>query len=103
MSDTADVDLSCKYRVLLNSHAEYSNQELVRTDLQRRMGRERMDLELVPLTSSHVTSDGKKIITKSLKVRADCDSRQVLFRSLLECLKSGGGDPNLTEMSNTAK
>ena len=78
-----------------------SNQEMARADLQRRMGRTQTDFELVPHTSSHVTSEGTKISTKSLKVRADYDSRQKICRSLLEWFKKGREDPNLTEMSNT--
>ena len=87
----------------LYSHAEYSNQELARADLQRRMGRECADFELVPHTSSHITSDGTKITTKSLKVRADHDSRQEIFRGLLECMKLGTDNPKLTDMSNTGE
>jgi len=65
------------------------------------MGREEADFELVPHSSSHMTSEGTKIITKSLKLRADYNSRQVIFRSVLERLKMGRDDPRLTAMSNT--
>ena len=71
-------------RWLLNSHAEYSNQELSQVDLQQRMGRDETYFELVPHTSSHITNDGTKVTTKSLKVRGDYDSHQITFRSLLE-------------------
>jgi len=86
----------------LHSHAEYSNQELARVDLQQRMRRATADFELVPHTESQITSAGTKITTKSLKVRSDYAVRQEVFRSLLECMKLGREDPNLTEMSNTA-
>ena len=86
---------------ILHSHAENSNQELAAADLQRRMGREESDFELMPHSSSHMTSTGTKIITKSRKVCADYNSRQVIFRSVLERLKMGRKDPRLTEMSNT--
>ena len=66
------------------------------------MGREKKDFELVPHTSTHTTSKGTKITTKSLKIRGDYDSRQDIFRSLIECLQNGEDDPNLTDMSNTA-
>ena len=62
-----------------------------------------MDFELVSHTSSHITSEGIKITTKSLNIRADYDSRQVIFMSLLECLKKGSEDTSLTAMSNTAE
>ena len=90
-------------RWCLYSHAEYSNQELARADLQRRMGRECADFELVHHTSSHITSNGTRITTKSLKVRAAYDSRQEFFRGLLECMKLGTDDPKLTDMSNTGE
>ena len=86
---------------MLHSHAEYSNQALAVADLKRRMGREESDFELVPHSSSHMTSEGTKIITKSLKLRADYNSRQVIFRSVLERLKLRRDDPRLTAMSNT--
>jgi len=86
----------------LHSHAEYSNQELARADLQQRMGKERVDFGLVPHSLSHITSDGSKITTKSMKIRADCNVRQEVLRGLPECTKSGKEDPNLTEMSSTA-
>ena len=86
---------------MLHSHAEYSNQALAVVDLQRRMGREESDFELVPHSSSHMTSEGTKIITKSLKLRADYNSSQVIFRSVLERLKMRRDDPRLTAMSNT--
>ena len=66
------------------------------------MGRERADIGLVPHSSSHITSDGTKITTKSMKIRADCNIRQEVFRGLLECMKLGKKDTNLTEISNTA-
>jgi len=81
----------------LHSHAEYSNQELARADLQQRMGKERVDFGLVPHSLSHITSDGSKITTKSMKIRADCNVRQEVFRGLLERMKLGKEDPNLTE------
>ena len=59
----------------LHSHAEYSNQELARADLQQLMGREGADFELVHHSSSHITSDSTKITTKSMKIRADCNVR----------------------------
>jgi len=62
------------------------------------MAREEADFELVPHTSSHLTSAGTKIITKSLKLRTVYYSRQVIFRSLLK--KMGKDDPRLKEMSN---
>ena len=40
---------------LLNSHAEYSNQEIARADLQRRMGRDTMDLYLSILVCTNLT------------------------------------------------
>jgi len=46
---------------ILNSHAEYSNQEMARADLKHRMNREENDFELVPHTSSHITCEGTKI------------------------------------------
>ena len=61
-----------------------------------------MDFELVPYISSHTTSKGTPISTKSFKVRVDYDSRQEIFRSLLECLKKGREDTDLTAMSNNA-
>ena len=67
------------------------------------MGRDNLDFELVPHTSTHLTSEGTKVSTKSLKVRGDYAVRQELFRQLLECLKKGREDPNLTDMSNTAE
>ena len=72
---------------ILNSHAEYSNQEMARADLQHRMNREENDFELVPHTPSHMTSEGTKITTKSLKLRADHGLRQEVFMSILDCLK----------------
>ena len=86
---------------MLHSHSEYSNQELAVADLQRRMGREEADFELVPHTSSHMTSVGTKLTTKFLKLRAVYDSHHIIFRSVLECLKMGKDDTRLTEMSNT--
>ena len=64
-------------------------------------GRDEVDIELVTHTSSHITSDGTKATTKSLKVRGDYDSRQTIFSSLLEYLKKGQDDPNLTAIPNT--
>ena len=66
-------------------------------------GRDEVDIELVTHTSSHITSDGTKATTKSLKVRGDYDSRQIFSRSLLECLKKGQNDLNLTVILNTGK
>ena len=86
---------------MLNSHVEYSNQELARADLQQRIGRDKADFELVPHGSSHITMTGTKVTTKSLKVRGDYDSRQTIFSSLLEYLKKGQDDPNLTAIPNT--
>lgn len=57
--------------------------------LQYRMGREETDLELVPHTSSHITSKRTKITNKSLTLKADNDSRQEIFMSVLKCLKRG--------------
>ena len=88
---------------LLISHVKYSNQVMARSDLQRRMVRDTIDFELVPHTLSHITSKGTEIAIKLLKVRADYDSRQVIFMSLLECLKKGSDNTSLTEMSNTAE
>jgi len=70
-------------------------------DLQQRMRREEANFELVPHTSSHMTSAGTKITTTSLKLRAVYDSRYIIFRSVLERLEMGKDDPRLTEMSNT--
>jgi len=61
------------------------------------------DFELVPHTSFQIISAITKVTTKSLKVRDDYESRQIIFRSLLEFLKKGRDDPNLTAMSNTGK
>ena len=88
---------------LLNSHAEYSNHEMARADLQHRMDREENDFELVPHTSNHMTSEGTQMTTKSLKLRADYGYHQKIFMSVLNCLKKGRDDPRLTEMSNTAE
>jgi len=62
---------------------------------------EEADFELVPHTSSQIMSDGTKITTKILKLRAVYNSQQNIFRSMLECLKLGREDPHLTDMSNT--
>jgi len=69
---TMQLDKSCHVNIgwIINSHAEYSYQELARADLQRRIGRGKNDFELVLHTSSHVDSEGTKITTKSLRVRA---------------------------------
>ena len=67
------------------------------------MERDEVDFELAPHTSSHTTSNGTNVTTKSLKVRGDYDSHQIIFRSLLECLKKARDDTNLTAMSNTGK
>jgi len=48
------------------SHAEYSNQELARADLQQQMDREKKDFELVPHISSHTNSKGTNIGRKEL-------------------------------------
>lgn len=85
---------------ILNPHAEYFNQEMARADLQCRIEWKQTDLELVPNTSSHIISAGTNISTKSLKVRADYDSRQENF-GVFGCSKKGRDDPTLTEMSNT--
>lgn len=61
---------------------------MARVDLQRRMGIDRMDFELVRHTSSRITNEGGgEVTTKTLKVRADYNSCQVTFMSLLECLE----------------
>ena len=88
---------------MLNSHVEYSNQELARADLQQRIGRDKADFELVLYGSSHITRTGTKVTTKSLKVRGNYDSRQIIFRSLLKCLKKDRDDLNLTTIPNTGK
>jgi len=67
------------------------------------MGRDKADFELVPHISSHVTSAGTNVTTKSLKVSGNYDSRQIICRSLFECLKKGWDDPNLTAMSSTGE
>lgn len=86
---------------ILSSHAEYSNQELACADLRHRMDRPENDFELVPHTINHLTSAGTKVTTKALKLRTEYDSRQVVFRKMLECLKLGRNDSRLTNMSNT--
>lgn len=65
------------------------------------MERDDAAFELVLHTSTHLTSAGTKIITKSLKTRAVYDYRQIILRRLLKCLKLGREDPQLTDMSST--
>ena len=48
---------------------------LARAYLQRQMGREKKNFELVPHIPSHTTSKVTNITTKLLKIRGDYDSR----------------------------
>ena len=88
---------------IIFSNLEYANQALATRDLQRRMGIDTVELELIPHSIFHTMAEGTKISIKALKVRVIYDSRQEIFNSLLTCLKRGNDDDRLDTMSNMAE
>ena len=87
-------------RWILNSHTEYSNQELARVDLQRRMGRNMMDFELVTHTSSHTTSEEGGLAQSHSKLEHITMQGRTYFGFYWNALRRGG--LILTVISNTA-
>ena len=87
---------------LLYSHPEYTNFVQAVEDLTSRMKTRELEFELLPHNIVHMNSQGIKMNTKALKVRANYDDREKVMRELMEAFKNTDYEA-LSVMSNTKR